>query len=78
MYVPKKLKLNKFRIVQIPSAKEIITRFGYSPGSNYSGDNTVPKNLSKTDLAAEVDGANNYMSKQEQINSDYENNKDQL
>ena len=38
MYVPKKLKLNKFRVVQIPSAKDIFTRFGVCTGSNYSSD----------------------------------------
>lgn len=78
MYVPKKLKLNKFRVVQIPSARDIINRFGMSIGSNYSGDTTVPGPMSKTDLAAAVDYKNDMMSRQEQVNTDYENNKDKL
>lgn len=58
MYIPKKLKLNQFRIVQIPSAKEIVTRFGFATGSNFSGDDIAPKNMSKLDAAASVDVIN--------------------
>lgn len=78
MYVPKKLKLNKFRIVQIPSAKEIITRFGLSSGSSYSGDSTVPPPMSKLDAAAALDNMNDRMSRQEQMNSEYEAHKNEL
>lgn len=55
MYVPKKLKLNRFRVVQIPSGKEIFTRFGACTGQRYSGEDEVPPLLSKTDAAAAVD-----------------------
>lgn len=78
MYTPKKLKLNQFRVVQIPSAKEIINRFGFCTGSHYSGDDPVPGPMSKTDMAAAADYANDTMSRQEQFNSDYEQNKDKL
>lgn len=55
MYIPKKLKLNRFRVVQIPSGKEIFTRFGNCVGSKYSGDDVVPPAMTKTDMAATVD-----------------------
>lgn len=78
MYVPKKLKLNQFRIVQIPSAKEIITRFGYAFGSSYSGESTVPPPMSKLDAAAALDNMNDRMTRQEQMNSEYELHKNEL
>lgn len=78
MYVPNKLKLNKFRVVQIPSAKEIINRFGYCSGTNFSGEKTAPLSMTKTQLAAVVDNANEHMTRQEMVNSDYEENKDKL
>lgn len=55
MYVPKKLKLNKFRVVQIPSGKEIFTRFGVCNGTRFSGDDVVPPQMTKTDQAAAAD-----------------------
>lgn len=55
MYIPKKMKLNKFRVVQIPSGKEIFTRFGVCSGSRYSGDDVVPPQMTKTDQAAAAD-----------------------
>lgn len=58
MYIPKKLKLNQFRVVQIPSAKEIITRFGMCLGSNYSGDDMAPTAQTKLDLTLQLDAEN--------------------
>lgn len=78
MYVPKNLKLNRFRIVQIPSAKEIIARFGLCNPKNFSGDNDAPRAMHKLDMAAYIDNKDFVMSRQEQINTDYENNKEAL
>lgn len=59
MYVPKNLKLNKFRVVQIPSARDIINRYGFCPGNNYSGEDMSPNpNMTKLDLALQLDAEN--------------------
>lgn len=59
MYVPKSLKLNKFRVVQIPSARDIINRYGFCPGNNYSGEDPAPSsNMTKLDLALQLDAEN--------------------
>ena len=47
MVIPKKLKLNKFRVVQIPSGKEIYARFGACLGTHYSGDELATSAMSK-------------------------------
>lgn len=52
MYIPKKLKLNRFRVVQIPSGREIYNRFGACLGQQFSGDTEVPPPMTKTDSAA--------------------------
>ena len=66
MYVPKKLKLNRFRVVQIPSAKDIFVRFGVCAGSNFSGDQVAPGVMSKLDTASVLDQLNNSKIKDEQ------------
>lgn len=67
MYIPAKLKLNRFRVVQIPSGKEIFTRFGICNGTKYSGDDTVPPQMSKTDAAAAVDRIDYLKSQEESL-----------
>lgn len=49
MYVPEKLKLNKFRVVQIPENRDYFSRFGFlkSPDSAYTGDNDAPHTMTK-------------------------------
>lgn len=58
MYVPKSLKLNQFRICQIPSAKDLIKRYGFNAGSNYSGDDIAPTHQQKLDLVTQLDAEN--------------------
>lgn len=44
MFVPEKLKLNKFRHVQIPENRDYFSRYGFlqSPSSSYGGDDDLP------------------------------------
>lgn len=44
MYIPEKLKLNKFRKCAIPSNREYFSRYGFavSPSGQYTGDERVP------------------------------------
>lgn len=58
MYVPKSLKLNRFTVVNIPSAKEIFTRFGFCSGSSYTGDEVAPPALNKVDMMMHFDMIN--------------------
>lgn len=57
MYIPEKLKLNKFRQVDIPANKDYFARYGLVdvPASQYSGDNSMPQNQSKIDAILEAD-----------------------
>lgn len=49
MYVNEKLKLNKFRKVQIPENRDYFSRYGFlnSPESSYSGEESAPGSLTK-------------------------------
>lgn len=58
MVVPKSLKLNKFRIVQIPSAREIIGRFGLMTPHYFTGEDLAPLPQTKTDMMMELDALN--------------------
>lgn len=51
MYIPEKMKINKFEEVAIPSNKSFFSRLGFvAPESlKYSGDEVVPEPLSKSD-----------------------------
>lgn len=51
MYIPEKLKLNKFRQVDIPANRDYFARYGMLevPASKYSGDESMPVNESKID-----------------------------
>lgn len=54
MRIPKELKLNKFKLVQIPRPIEYVQRFGLipSPSAKYSGDDSSPFRQNKTDALA--------------------------
>ena len=78
MYIPKKLKLNQYRVCQIPSAREIVQRFGQASGQFYSGDELASRPMTKLDAAAALEYMNSRQLREEQNNSDYEQNKDQL
>lgn len=58
MFVPDKLKLNKFQLVRIPSNKDYFGRVGLTgtgPSSSYTGDEIAPMAQSKMDQIAETD-----------------------
>lgn len=50
MYIPEKMKVNKFEDVAIPSNKSFFARLGLvSPDAlQYSGDEPVPEQMSKS------------------------------
>lgn len=56
MFVPKSLKLNKFRFVTIPKNHTYFQRFGFgmTPQSAFSGDEK-PLTGNKTDVLAEME-----------------------
>lgn len=57
MYCPDKLKLNKFKEVNIPSNRDYFARFGKVtvPSSMYGGDKqAVPMPMNKTDELAKA------------------------
>lgn len=55
MYVPEKLKLNKFRAVRIPSKAEYMQRFGLvETKQEYTGDETYHQER-KTEQMAQVE-----------------------
>lgn len=47
--IPEGLKLNKFEMAVIPSARKLVGTFGYaaSPSSQYSGDETSQNPMTK-------------------------------
>lgn len=58
MVIPRQLKLNKFKLVMIPSAKEIVARYGMFTPHSFSGDEILPLNQSKTDMMIDLDAQN--------------------
>lgn len=54
MIIPKKMKLNQFKVVRIPENKDYFARYGASamPESAYSGDNSSPMFADKIDNLA--------------------------
>lgn len=58
MYVPEKLKLNKFKKVAIPRPKDVLARYGFKDMASgaYSGsENSEPMAQSKLDAYREAD-----------------------
>ena len=51
MYIPEKLKLNKFRDCSIPSNRSYFQNFGFAvtPSSEYSGDELAPEPMRKVE-----------------------------
>lgn len=68
MYVPEKLKLNKFRQVNIPSLRQYFSRYGFLnvPNSSYSGDTVLPTGR-KTDVLSAIDKMDRFHQYQESI-----------
>lgn len=68
MYVPEKLKLNKFRDVRIPSPAEYFGRFGESLNvapERFSGDNPISLDNRKISQLEDMMAYDKYMSEQE-------------
>ena len=51
MYIPEKMKLNKFRNCAIPSNKEYFSRFGFAvtPDTQYTGDEMAAMPMNKVE-----------------------------
>lgn len=68
MYVPEKLKLNKFVLANIPSNKNLFARLGFlSAGSagQYTGDNVLPMAQTKIDTFADMEELDRQRQKEE-------------
>lgn len=54
MYIPKAFKLNKFKDVHIPDAKNLLSRYGFNsmPEGAYSGEESAPMPTTKIDTLA--------------------------
>lgn len=68
MYVPdEKMKINKFKIVDIPRNCEYMQRFGASvaPASMYSGDEYAPLPQNKVDMLAYAEQYDKMMQEKE-------------
>lgn len=68
MYIPEKMKVNRFEDVAIPSNKSFFARLGaVAPESlKYSGDDLVPEQMSKTEQI------NDYIDYAEQMSKESE------
>lgn len=69
MYIPEKMKLNKFRLCSIPRNRDYFVRYGFAePGANsFSGDEVAPMPSNKIEQVASYV---RYMdSKEEELNT---------
>ena len=57
MFVPEKLKLNRFVDVNIPDNRSYFTRFGKSvvPTGSYTGDDSAPMPKNKVDTFVDME-----------------------
>lgn len=69
MNIPEKLKLNRFKVVNLPSNKDLFSRFGKKsmPENLYTGDDMAPQASRKIDQIADYD-AYDRMMQQEELN----------
>jgi len=69
MYVPEKLKLNKFRDVRIPTAAEYFRRFGQSlgelPSGRFSGDESISMDNRKTIMLSDMEARDQMLQREE-------------
>lgn len=67
MRIPDKLKVNRFKIVNLPSNKDYFQRFGNRtlPESLYTGDDVAPTNQRKIDSIADYDAYDRMMQDKE-------------
>lgn len=67
MYIPDKLKCNRFVAVNIPDNKSYFARFGNKvvPDNFYSGDDPAPSGQRKMDTLAYMDDYDRMMQEEE-------------
>lgn len=77
MFVPKKLKLNRFKVVNLPSNKDYFARFGNRtlPEQMFTGDEFAPSASRKIDQIVDYEAYDRMMQERElsQSNGDQEN-----
>lgn len=51
MFIPEKMKLNRFKEVSMPTARDYfkLTGFQATPQSSYTGDESAPQPMNKVD-----------------------------
>lgn len=56
MYIPEKMKLNKFQDCAIPSNRDYFTRFGGAvvPDTQYTGDELCPEPMNKVEAIEDM------------------------
>lgn len=71
MYCNKKLKLNKFEYVAIPSNRDMFSRFGENlpRGACYTGDDVLPIGMTKMDELHEANQFDMYEAYKESLNN---------
>lgn len=57
LFLDEKMKVNIFKNVAIPRNADYFSRYGFavSPSSLYSGDETAPSPMNKTDILADME-----------------------
>lgn len=74
MFIPEKMKLNKFQLVNIPSNRDYLKRFGLSSGvgpqSSYSGDEAIHHSMNKLDSLADFEAYDKMMQSREDSSSE--------
>lgn len=68
MYIPEKLRNNKFRQVAIPKRRDLFARFGFATPSEslFAGDDEfIPSAGRKTDILADMDAYDKMMAREE-------------
>lgn len=67
MYIPEKMKINKFVAVDLPSAKSMFARVGevVAPEKDFSGDDIVPDQMRKVDSLADYEAYAEMMANEE-------------
>lgn len=71
MFVPESLKLNRFRVVDLPRPRRMFERFGLLkvPVSQYTGDDLARVPGNKVDVLADMDAFDRSQIRQEYYDS---------
>ena len=68
MYIPDKLRNNRFREVAIPKRRDLFARFGFTAPAEamFAGDDVlIPSSGRKTDILADMDEYDKMMAREE-------------